>query len=401
MKQFIMLMLTVLIFSCGSTAVKSNDINPITVDKKVERTYQKLDFSSKLKPGKISKRLNAAGRFLLRMLKNSGRFEYEYNVYRNRFSEDDNIVRQGGTSMIMGRLYKWYNKKRYAEGVKKAFKYYLTRTKTETKNGTTYRFNDTRKTGADALYLLAFLSLHNDKDWWNKNYTELKQVIDMLLFVQKENGGIAKYFPERPTKNEVNRSKESGYYTGEVLLCYIELYTTIMKTDEMKNRIEKLFKHLKNLFDKKDYRMDKGLLLWLTQSVRGYLDVHYDKEIAKFGSDFVKRYLVDNNLLNRTTSYTILEALAHSLFYVQDYLDKSFLKKLFQKTTEMAKTGLELQVMDSSTSGIKRQRIKNFKVAKGGFVNSIKRGEQRIDTTQHCISAYKAICDYIILTTKE
>ncbi len=180
-----------------------------------------------LTPARLLDAAIKSGEYLLRQQASDGKFAYQYNAQRDRFSSHYNLVRHAGTTYALTLLYEASDNPRFLQGARKGVDLLLANTRgpNPKEPATGFECVVTRdgtegNVGGTALGVLALLEYATASG--NKSMqTRAAKMGKFLLHQQDADGHFnAKYFYGPPAKEAF----ESVYYPGEAVLALVRLY---------------------------------------------------------------------------------------------------------------------------------------------------------------------------------
>lgn len=321
----------------------------------------------------------------------NGHFAYEYVPYEDRYSVDDNIVRQAGALYILGEAVR---REKDIDGIdetiEKAISYFETLSKTGTYDGKTFRCivekttSKRCKLGATSLALIGTLSY---VDAFPEKKTEYKHLIEdyrtYILAMQKESGGFREVYR---TDTKTPLEKESSFANGEALLALVRTYT-YEESGDVKDAIDAAFNYLKV------QPYDANLYLWIMAAVKDMetfwpSDVYttYAREFTKWRLDYGVKH-------PRTRNYC---AYAEGLASAASILKNEPIYTALRREIDIRNRSHQaLQLTDTDTmriiqtpDGLALKTLETPGLALGGFLVSDAEPSQRIDFTQHCLASY-------------
>lgn len=324
----------------------------------------------------------------------SGHFAYEYAPFEGKYLDDDNIVRQGGALFALGEVYRRQDKKdaRLAAGIERAAGFFESISIDGEGNGKEFRCvansenSSTCKLGATALVLLGLLGyVEGNPDAEREYRTLIRDYTEYILATQKKSGGFVYTYRASGFSND-----ESPFSNGEALLALVRAYQYEPGT-ELKNAIDTAFDYLKV------QPYVNPLYLWITAALKDMQQLWPNDEYVSYTRDFTNwrlRYATyerkDRNycpyIEGVTSAYSVLATapLQGELQKIRSEMDKwnAYHRTLQLRASEM------YRVTPTVSGGVKISAVKDVDQAAGGFLTSHSIPTQRIDFTQHCVSAY-------------
>ena len=327
----------------------------------------------------------------------SGRFNYEYLPYLDKYTDDDNIVRQAGTlySLAMTARRDVDNKYDLEPTIRKSLEYLESISESGEFNDRDFlcvldrRLGDKCKLGATALTLAAMMESFQAYPELESDYQDLaKEYKEYLLAVRNPDAGFRGYFNPKP--NGLQTSKESSFFNGETLLA-LTMYQQYKPESEIESTIKEVFTYVLTTADR-----DPGLYLWAMASVN-LLDQHYsDSRYLPYIRLYVGERLATARAKSQSVSnycaYT--EGLASASVMMSRHLDDADMSFYTDNLNTALSKNATLQITSddivrmSIVPELDFLSINNPEQAIGGFLTGQNDLMQRIDYTQHCLSAY-------------
>ncbi len=326
----------------------------------------------------------------------SGHFNYEYIPYENRYRDDDNIVRQAGTLFVLGEMLKRDGGDPYKVGgtMQKAIGYFATLSKKGTYNGKTFRCVTKSKTstrcdlGASSLALIGILDLVEASPERLPQYQSLiTDYHTFILAMQKENGGFRNRFM---TNTRAQDDTESPFSNGEALLALTRAYQ-FKANIETKEAITKAVTYLKA------QPYDNNLYLWIMAVLKDIEKVDPALASVTYVHDFTLWRIErgkGTHVSNRNfCAYT--EGVVSALSVLKGKTPDATYTKILQEAEYGLRKNRTLQLTEQDetrafvqTGVLTTPSLANIERALGGFMTAEDEPTQRIDYTQHCVSAY-------------
>ncbi|MYE87875.1 hypothetical protein F4X33_02620 [Candidatus Poribacteria bacterium] len=166
--------------------------------------------------------------WIIAMQEPHGRFQYWYDPVSDKFSskDDDNFLRQAGTSFSLMLVYEMTGDLRYFEAARKSVQYLLAFTESLDTDKAYFLFRRKAKLGGISLPMLTMLKIRQ-----LTGTTEFDAILvklaNMILFLQKKyNTGQYKstYVYRGDYEHEKNSGWESKIYPGEALYALAGMY---------------------------------------------------------------------------------------------------------------------------------------------------------------------------------
>jgi hypothetical protein len=331
--------------------------------------------------------------WLLGTQEQNGHFAYEYAPYEDEYLGGDNIVRQAGALFALGEVY-LHTKSPGAElgeGIKKAIGYFesLTIPGKEGKLsfsciGTTIKGNDC-KLGATALALVGMLDYVEKTPRAASFYTSLiEEYTAFILAAQKENGGFRDLY--RTESGFVNR--ESPYSNGEAMLALVRMYKHSPQT-EVKSALDSAFDYLKTT------EHVNPLYLWIMAALKDMQVLWPNPEYISYAREFTQWRIKTGSYPKQQNNYCpYVEGLVSAYSVLKAAPEPGELEALrahidpwhgYHRTLQVDGGEIYRVIFEGGVPSL--GTLANPPLAHGGFLTSHTVATQRIDFTQHCISA--------------
>lgn len=326
----------------------------------------------------------------------NGHFAYEYLPYEDAYWEDDNIVRQAGALFELSEVARRSSVK--DEGVHQTIERSITlfedlspeheykgekmRCVTNTKESSTC------KLGSTSLVLTGILGYVEASPEKTDAYADLIEEYAAYIMAAKK--------PDTGFRNEYKvdagfrSEKESSFSNGEALLALTRYYQYSPK-EEVKKVIDGTFEYLK------DTQFDTGLYLWIMAALKDMQVLWPNSAYVAYGKEFTN-WRIASVAPYRGTGHNYCaaaEGFASAYSLLKGNTTEAYEKSLRQEIDFWNKKNAGLQIAAGETYRVIKQdgslyfkEIKNMEQSRGGFLTSDDRLSQRIDFTQHCISAY-------------
>lgn len=323
-----------------------------------------------------------------------GHFAYEYLPYEGQYLRGDNIVRQAGTLYSLGEITRRSsddNAERN-EAIEKAIGYFQTLSPEHEYEGVDVRCitkdseSNLCKLGATSLALtgiLGYVERYPDK---KDEYTDLIEgYIAFITTAKKEGAGFSDQYRVGIGFTET----ESSFSNGEALLALVRYYQYNPRP-EIKILVDEVFAYLAT----KEY--DTPLYLWIMAALKDMQQLWPNDAYTTYGEKFTvwrldmllrSKYSVKNYCAST-------EGLASAYSLLQNTSSEVVLKRLRSeidfwntKNNNLQVTTVYRLVFDEKQDPT-LVSVDDMTQSKGGFLTGEDSLTQRIDFTQHCITAY-------------
>ncbi|MFA6528045.1 MAG: AMMECR1 domain-containing protein [Candidatus Gracilibacteria bacterium] len=342
----------------------------------------------------IETMLSTAGDWLEGKMEENGKFKYEYSPSEDDYTTDYNLLRHIGSTYSLLLLYEYYGNEKYLESGKKGIDYFMTYAVAE--NEMLYIEDDGEaKLGGAALAIIALEKYHEITG--DENSLDLAEKFGkFILIMQKDDGGFKNYYPEEKTEEK----EAYEVYSAEANLALTRLYEATGGTEYL-SALQKSYAYTKNYFDSTPATMMISWdiaafseLYYLTNN-ENYADLayamadwiieqQYTEESAPY-QDYIGAY---SNLRGTPTySEGIGDAIKLAKYQGDDNRKETY------------KTALKLSLQYIYNTQYREDNsfyLENPDEAIGGFKANVYENSQRIDQSQHSVSAIiKAVENYV------
>ncbi len=324
----------------------------------------------------------------------NGHFKYEYHPYDNVYSDDDNIVRQAGTLFAIGEILRRDRRDPldinetavgaigYFEDVSPTGEF-----KGETFRCVAYHSKSSRcPLGATSLALLGILNVVESDSKTDDSYRSLiNDYRTFILVMQKENGGFRNTFrTDRTAQSET----ESPFSNGEALLALARLYQ-YNPDPEVKDAITSALYYLTTV------PYDTALYLWIMAALKE-IDSDIAQSAVAYARDFTL-WRIEHGKYQRSSSQNFCaftEGVVSALSVLKDTIPEETYSKIKKEGDRGIRMNHSLQITKKDThrafiteGTLTISALHEPSLGIGGFLTSEETPTQRIDYTQHCISA--------------
>jgi hypothetical protein len=398
MKKFFLFMFACLTFTMSEVAYAAETPLETTLGELREYVARQIDARSgaPLTDDEMRVAIRDGVEWLKRAQQSSGRFRYEFSPYADTYSSDDNIVRQTGALYALGEVlaHDTHDPYRVAHTAERAILHFAKISKSGEFAGTEFRCVTVNSAstkcelGATALALIGILRYVEEVP---ENSSSYRGLIDdyraFILAMQKENGGFRNTFLIGRTKQS---DTESPFSNGEALLALTRLYN--YKSDGVvKDAIEASLAHL----TKEPY--DTALYLWIMAAMKEVDAIDVRLQNFSYVRDFTL-WRIERGQSTRATNknfcaYT--EGIVSALSVLKDRVPSDVYDRILREAEYGLRKNRALQLTANDatrafvdTNGLSILTATRSLRAEGGFLTGENERTQRIDYTQHCVSAY-------------
>lgn len=403
MKRYIALALLVVIaFSVGSPAnAAPNPDTTSELEAKIAalRSYiSRPSHSSMVKPlsdDEMRAVIDEGIAWLLAAQEQSGHFAYEYEPYEGSYLSGDNIVRQAGALFVLGEVHRRESNPSdaLAEGIERAVTFFKAQTINVDEDGEHFACIATSprasscKLGATALALAGILGYVKDDARAAKKYESIiNDYTAFILASQKPEGGFRDVY----RSEDGFTNTESPYSNGEAILALARAYQH-EPNGEVKKAIDRAFSYLATT------EHTNPLYLWIMAALKDMQVLWPNDAYITYARDFTNWRLATGQY-NRsernycafaegiTSAYSVLEhaPLPGELVRLRSVIDPW---NAYHRTLQIG-ADEQYRVLVGADGTPSIERIIESEKARGGFLTAHNMPTQRIDFTQHCVSAY-------------
>jgi len=332
----------------------------------------------------------SAGRYLVRMRHDNGKFIYSYDAARNRDRGSYNLVRHAGTIYSMLQLYRVKKDEKLLAAANESINYLLGFVK-PFRGAMVLKSKDRIKLGGVALVAVALIE-HVRATGSKQHLKVAQQLCSYMVSAQRKDGS---FVHSRKFPGGEERDFRSQYYPGEAMLGLLRTHS-VDKNPKWLDAAERAARYLITVRDKgkatSELIHDHWLLYALNELYRARKKPLYlthasriaqaitDSQLTKsVPEDYVGGYRPPPRSTPAATRSEGLLA-AHSL--IREFGDQQLAKRI-RRAVEMG-VGFQLHTQ------ITRERAMYFRDPRrglGGFTRSLTNFEVRIDYVQHNISA--------------
>lgn len=331
--------------------------------------------------------------WLMSAQEENGHFRYEYLPYQGVYRKDDNIVRQAGAFFELGEIERMDEGDTYdlEESLARSAEYFDQLSVAGTFDGEEFRCvkasnESSCKLGATALAAIGFLDFVAEYPEYEREYSGLLEDYKTYMHaMKKEDAGFRYYFNP---KLKTQREDESSFSNGEAFFALVRFEEQEAEL-ELKEVVDETFTYLET-----EAAFDSALYLWAMAALKDLHALRPDDRFVSYADRYTAWRLQDNgryknSAMNRC-AYIEGLASAHTLMgtttAVTPLRVEGEVDMMLEKTAKLQIRPVNLYRYVAG--GI--QKLKNETQAMGGFLTgSLDDGlSQRIDFTQHCLSAY-------------
>ena len=338
--------------------------------------------------------------WIIAMQEHDGRFQYWYDPVSDKFSSknDDNFLRQAGTSFSLALVYEMTGEPRYLEAARKSVQYLLTFTKQLGRDRAYFLFRKKAKLGGISLPMLTMLKMRELTG--TTEYDEiLTQLANMILFLQAQyNTGQYKstYVYRGDYEYEKTSGWESKIYPGEALYALAGMYQAFGDP-----RYKESMDWALDFYYQEKWK-SHAFIPWTISAFASLYEQTGERRYADYVFFLGDQLLTKQNLDSDDEAYGsfhkkpsantggYMEGLGDAIHVARLVGDDRRLR-VYQERTKMGYRWLfMLQYGESDAADLKRPDM-----AQGGFRKDLTDPQLRIDNTQHAISSFAKGLRYI------
>ena len=331
--------------------------------------------------------------WIVAMQEHHGRFQYWYDPINDEFSRknDDNFLRQAGTSFSLALVYEMTGEPRYLEAARKSVEYLLAFRESLDTDKAYFLFRRKAKLGGISLPMLTMLKIRQLTGTTEYDAI-LAKLANMILFLQeKYNTGQYKstYVYLGDYEHEKNSGWESRIYPGEALYALAGMYQAF-GADRYKQSMDWALE-----FYYGERWKSHAFLPWTISAFASLYEQTGERKYVDYVFFLSDHLLTQQNLEADAEAYgsfhnvpsantgSYMEGLGDAIHVARLVEDKRRLK-LYQERAKMGYRWLFLlQYGESDAAALKRPDM-----AQGGLRKTLTDSQLRIDNTQHAISSF-------------
>ena len=324
------------------------------------------------------------GDWFVRNQTEQGDFNYELDVQTGELVEDYNLVRQAGGLYSLAQAYKYTKNPEYQLSIEKGIVFFenLFEDVENTVPTTRINFNEERKSNAVALFLLALIEYMETSPEIKEEYIGMSEKLaNYLLLTQQESGGFFVL---------LDPELESDYNNGESFLTLIRMYE-ITGNEKYLEGAQKAADYIILKYSSEEFNC--SVYAWAMQ---GFQHLYYVSEDPKYW-DFMRFYT--DAYLNSTGVFVkayfnkeypnppkgsfgvFLEGII-GVASIAENVDEKYHSQLSDFIVQSLDYLMTLQI-----DGPRSSRTSEFELLSGGICYDEICTKQRVDITQHNLSA--------------
>jgi hypothetical protein len=311
--------------------------------------------------------------------------------YDGVYLDDDNMVRQGGALFILGEAYRKNPETvpQLGQGIEKAIAYFESvslegKADDDFRCVSNFEGSSTCKLGATALVLTGILGyVEGNPDKKEKYQGLIEDYTSYISAAQKKEGGFSGVY----RKSKGFDQEESPFSNGEALLALVRVYQ-YEKDEPTKEAIDLTFSYLK------DKEFDSALYLWAMAALKDMQRLWPNQTYVAYAQEFTNWRMARASRTQRdrntcayiegvTSAYSVLETVDATKKLLRSEIDHF---NAMHSNLQLGKDDLYRVEIENGKVDLVKQ--KDPTRAHGGFLTAHSVPTQRIDFTQHCVSAY-------------
>ncbi|MCA9354241.1 MAG: hypothetical protein KC877_01845 [Candidatus Kaiserbacteria bacterium] len=321
----------------------------------------------------------------------NGHFGYEYAPYDGVYLRGEGMVRQAGTLFMLSEVYLQQTEKdpRIATAIEQAIDYFESISLEE---GSFWCIKNSERStkcelGSASLALIGLVNYVTAVPEKEKVYESLIENYFNYLRVAKF---VGKGFSANYDAEDSFSAKESPFYNGEAMLALVKYYQ-YRPDNEVKDMLQETFEHLR----KQEH--ESPLYLWIMAALKEMKVLWPNEAYVTYAKDFTNERLVSAATRHHLThNYCApLEGLVSAYSVLEGTADDELLTQLYDEIQYWLSRTTALQVgrttpyrVNTIDGVLQLQTVTDPAQAYGGFLTGEEVLTQRIDFTQHCVSAY-------------
>ena len=342
--------------------------------------------------------ISAAVSWFILDQESNGHFLYEYIPFLDRYSDDDNIVRQAGALYGLGEMTirDVNNKYDVKETMESAISYFVENTREGEFNGQKFRCILKKETycslGAVSLAVIGIIDLVEKNPELEGKYSDLiEDYIAYILAMKLDGAGFrgSFYFGKKQNKTE------SPFANGEAFLALVKYYERNPR-DEVKVVIDESFDYFRYVYGEE---WDRNFYLWGMAAIKILYQIDIDRrfEYFEFVRDYtdwrMEYYASRRNSTRNNCAYFEGVISAYSVLYpnISEERRAYYMEEIDYWLTRISGYQVEegdLMRLQFNNNKGKKVKLTNPERAIGGFLTALQEPVLRIDFTQHCLNSY-------------
>lgn len=340
--------------------------------------------------------VTAGTQWLIQAQESTGRFKYEYEPFQGDYLSGDNIVRQAGALFQLGEVVRRDNgnNPELAAAIESSIDYFESLSKEDEFLKVSFRCivedaeSTTCKLGATSLALIGILSYIEAYPEKESEYEDLiDDYLSFILVSRNLSGGFRNI---HHVGLNGQPSAESAFSNGEALLA---LTRYLMYRDS--SVVKRTRDDALSFITKDEY--DTALYLWIMAALKDMPELSEHEEYLAYTKDFTL-WRINGITPRRATRHNYCayaEGVVSAYGVLEDHVDADYRDMLRGEIDFWNTKNSRLQIMEDTPARavldgdtLEFLTVADMDVAQGGFLTGDNVLTQRIDFTQHCVSAY-------------
>lgn len=329
--------------------------------------------------------------WLLNAQEKNGHFKYEYSPFLGVYLDDDNIVRQAGAFYALGEvaIRDTENVFDLRPALVRSADFFIAQSKESMYADTPFRCivstpsSKVCKLGATSLALVGILDMVERYPADEKKYApHIVAYRDFILAMHKDNGGFRNAYR---INTKTQSDTESSFATGEALLALVRLYQYEEDSD-VADAIHKTFAYI----DSDAVPFDTALYLWATVALKDMQEIWPNDAHVAYVREYTE-WRFNSVSDKKTTTHNMcayIEGVVSAYSVVAPHVSAVEKKQYVDEIEYWLAKSSVLQVSSLTAENPMRKLLWTIVPARGGFLTGMFEPTQRIDFTQHCVSAY-------------
>ena len=326
----------------------------------------------------------------------NGHFGYEYLPFEDRYLRDDNMIRQAGTLFVLSEVYKHKEDKDVvsAKVIEKAISYFENiSAKGEPTDGDFWCIKNSERSstcslGSASLALIGILNYVEAHPEKRVKYEKIiEKYVAYVLSAKFKDAGFSGSYRVGVGFDK----KESAFYNGEAMLALVRYYQ-YQPDEKVKRVLNETFNYLRA-----KETFESPLYLWIMAALKDMQKLWPDETYTTYASEFTTRRLSEASTRhhNQGNYCAPVEGLTSAYSVLKNSESPDYLARLDNEIEFWLARTSYLQISEGNPYRLmieggqaQLKKVPNLPIAQGGFLTASFVSTQRIDFTQHCVSAY-------------
>lgn len=322
-------------------------------------------------------------------------FGYEYLPYEGSYTDDNAMVRQAGTFYALAEYYRstGANNPQVQTALETSIAYFRDHTETVADSDGKFacvqnsQFDTECRLGSSALALLGLLSYAAANPTAGDSHADLiESYKEYLLAAKFEGAGFSNVYRLRTGL----ANSESPFFNGEAMLALVRYYQ-YQSEEAVKDAFADTFAYLTT------EEKESALYLWIMAALKDAKTVWPNDDYQAYAEDFTAEQVIrsQSNHTIRHNYCAPIEGMVSAQSIVVNGTDNQLASLLeheidfwLAKTARLQLHEDQLYRLVMTEEGLQFIRQTKPTISHGGFLTGETELKQRIDFTQHCLSAY-------------